>query len=70
MLKISVCVETVAHVENYIKISRCVENVYVRHVENHVENHVDVQKNHHHTLQCMLKIKWQRSEIMWPTTSF
>ena len=25
------------HVESYVKISRCVENVYVRHVENHVE---------------------------------
>ena len=32
------------HVESYVKISRCVENVYVRHVENHIENHVEVQK--------------------------
>ena len=29
--------KTVMHVENYIEISRCVENVYVRHVENCVE---------------------------------
>ena len=26
------------HVESYVKISSCVENVYVRHVENHIEN--------------------------------
>ena len=26
------------HVESYVKISRCVENVYVRRVENHIEN--------------------------------
>ena len=26
------------------KISRCVENVYVRHVENQIETHVEVQK--------------------------
>ena len=43
------------HVENYVEISRCIENVYVRHVENHVENPVEVQKKHHHTLQCVLK---------------
>ena len=40
------------HVESYVKISRCVENVYVRHVENHVE----VRKKHHHTLRHMLKL--------------
>ena len=34
--------KTVMHVESYVKISRCVENVYVRHVENHIENHVEV----------------------------
>ena len=59
MLKTVICVENyvetacskfqhvlkiVTHVENYVKISRCVENVYVRHVENHVENRVEVQK--------------------------
>ena len=32
------------HVESYVKISRCVENVYVRRVENHIENRVEVQK--------------------------
>ena len=32
------------HVESYVKISRCVENVYVRCVENHIENRVEVQK--------------------------
>ena len=32
------------HVESYVKISRCVENVYVRRVENHIENCVEVQK--------------------------
>ena len=34
--------KTVMHVENYVKISRCVENVYVGHVENHVENCVEI----------------------------
>ena len=29
------------------KISRHVENVYVRHVENHIENCVEVQKKVH-----------------------
>ena len=48
--------KTVKHVENYVEISRCVENVYVRHVENHVENHVEVRKKHHHTLLCVLKL--------------
>ena len=28
------------HVESFVKISRCVENLYVRRVENHIENHV------------------------------
>ena len=36
--------KTVIHVESYVKISRCVENVYVRHVENHIENRVEVRK--------------------------
>ena len=59
MLKTIICVEnyvetacwkfqhvlkTVTHVESYVKILRCTENVYVRHVENHIENHVEVQK--------------------------
>ena len=44
------------HVESYVKISRCVENVYVRHVENHIENRVEVRKKHHHTLQHVLKL--------------
>ena len=35
---------TVMHVESYVKISRCVENVYVGYVENHIENHVEVRK--------------------------
>ena len=48
--------KTVTHVESYVKISRCVENVYVRHVENHIENRVEVQKKHHHTLQHVLKL--------------
>ena len=48
--------KTVTHVESYVKISRCVENVYVRHVENHIENHVEVRKKHHHTLQHVLKL--------------
>ena len=29
--------KTVTHVESYVKVSRCGENVYVRHVENRVE---------------------------------
>ena len=32
------------HVESHVKTSRCVENVYVRHVENHIENRVEVRK--------------------------
>ena len=71
MLKTVICVEnyvetacwkfqhvlkTVMHVENYVEISRCVENVYVRHVENHVENCVEVRKKHHQTLQHVLKL--------------
>ena len=48
--------KTVMHVESYVKISRCVENVYVRRVENHIENRVEVRKKHHHTLQHMLKL--------------
>ena len=36
--------KTVTHVESHVKTSRCVENVYVRHVENHIENRVEVQK--------------------------
>ena len=44
------------HVESYVKISRCVENVYVRHVENHIENRVEAQKKHHHTLRHVLKL--------------
>ena len=46
----------VTHVESYVKISRCVENVYGMCVENHIENHVEVQKKHHHTLLHMLKL--------------
>ena len=60
MLKTPICVEnyletacwkfqhvlkTVTHVESYVEVSRCVENVYVRHVENHIENRVEVRKN-------------------------
>ena len=44
------------HVESYVKISRCVENVYVRRVENHIENRVEVRKKHHHTLWHVLKL--------------
>ena len=35
----------VMHVEKYDEILRCVENVYVRHVENRVENCVEIRKN-------------------------
>ena len=62
--------KTVMHVENYVEISRCVENVYVRHVENRVENCVEIQKNHHHTLRCMLKLSGRGLKIRWQTTSF
>ena len=48
--------KTVMHVESYVKISRCVENVYVRHVENHIENCVEVRKKHHYTLWHVLKL--------------
>ena len=70
MLKISVCVETVMHVENYVEISRCVENVYVRHVENCVENCVEIRKNHHHTLRCVLKLSGRDLKIRRQTTRF
>ena len=67
MLKTLICVEnyfetvcwkfqhvlkTVTHVESYVKTSRCVENVYVRHVENCIE----VWKKHNHTLRHVLKL--------------
>ena len=46
--------KTVTHVESHVKISRCVENVYIRHVENHIENHVEVQKKHpSHFMACV-----------------
>ena len=44
------------HVESHVKTSRCVENVYVSHVENHIENCVEVQTKHHHTLRHVLKL--------------
>ena len=71
MLKNIICVEnyvetacwkfqhvlrTVMHVESHVKISRCVENVYIRHVENHIENCVEVRKKHLHTLRHVLKL--------------
>ena len=52
------------HVENYIEISRCVENVYVRHVEKCVE----IRKNHRHSLRCMLKLSGRGPKIRWQTT--
>ena len=52
------------HVENYTTISRCVENVYVRHVENRVE----IRKNHHHSLQCVLKLSGRGPKIRRQTT--
>ena len=64
MLKISVCVE------NYVEISRCVENVYVRHVENRVENCVEIRKNHHHTLRCVLKLSGRGPKIRRQTVRF
>ena len=48
--------KTVTHVESHVKISRCVENVYVRHVENHIENRVEVRKKTDHTLWHVLKL--------------
>ena len=48
--------KTVMHFESYVKISRCVENVYVRLVGKNIENRVEVQKKHHHTLQHVLKL--------------
>ena len=56
--------------KNYVKISRCVENVYVRHVENRVENSVEIQKNHHHTLRCMLKLSGRGPKIRRQTARF
>ena len=62
--------KTVMHVENYVEISRCVENVYIRHVENHVENCVEIRKNHHHTLWWVLKLSGRGPKIRQQTTSF
>ena len=50
------------HVENYVEISSCVENVYVRHVENCVENCVEIQKKTPSHFMVRVEIKWQRSE--------
>ena len=47
------------HVESYVQVLRCVENVYVRHVENHIENCVEVRKKYHDTLWHVLKL-WGR----------
>ena len=58
------------HVENYVEISRCVENVYVRHVENRAENCVEIRKNHHHTLRCMLKLSGRGPKIRRQTARF
>ena len=42
------------HVESYVKISRCVENVYVRRVENHIENGVEsTKKTPSHFTACV-----------------
>ena len=56
MLQISACVEHCNGCWNHVKTSRCIENVYVRHVENHIENHVEVRKKDHHTLWHMSKL--------------
>ena len=64
--KFQCVLKTVMHVENYIEISRCVENVYVRHFENCVE----IRKNHHHSLRCMLKLSGRGLKIRWQTTRF
>ena len=56
MLKISHVLNTVMLAESHVKTSRCIENVYVRHVENHIENHVEVRKKDHHTLQHVSKL--------------
>ena len=81
MLKTVICIEnyvetacwkfqcvlkTVMHVENYVEISRCVENVYVKHVENCVE----IRKKHHHTLQCVLKLSGRGPKIRRQTARF
>ena len=74
MLKTVICIEnyvkTVMHVETCVKISRCVENVYVTHVENRVENCVEIRKNHHYTLWYMLKLTGRGPKIRRQTTRF
>ena len=64
--KFQCVLKTVMHVENYIEISRCVENIYVRHVENCVE----IWKNHHHSLRCVLKLSGRGPKIRWQTRRF
>ena len=53
--------KTVMHVESYVKISRCVENVYVRRVENHIENRVEVLKKTPSHFTARVEIEWQIS---------
>ena len=61
--KFQCVLKTVMHVENYVEISRCVENVYVRHVENRLENCVEIWKKTTITLYgACWKLRWQRSE--------
>ena len=40
------------------------------HVENHIENCVEVQKKHHHTLRCVLKLSGRGPKIRRQTTRF
>ena len=49
------------HVESHVKTSRCVENVYVRHVENHIENRVEVRKKTPSHFMARVEIEWQIS---------
>ena len=53
--------KTVTYVESYVKISRCVENVYVRRVENHIENRVEVRKKTPSHFTARVKIERQIS---------
>ena len=68
--KFQCVLKTVMHVENYIEISRHVENVYVRRVENRVENCVEIRKNHHHSLWCVLKLSGRGPKIRRQATRF
>ena len=58
------------HVESYVEVSRCVENVYVRHVENHIENCVESMKKIPSHFTARVEIERQISFFKFDFTHF